>query len=672
MPEKNEIYSDIVDDLEDRSDWEQRLIIWAQMRGQGVKRSMKPWAGAADTHVPVGDTIITKVKSYYVQWIFGPELLASFYALQPVGDGYTSSVARWFDYQVRQSSNFSTQSICAIDSCLQNGMGFLKIWWDSNACKLCFTSVNPYFVVVPPHTTDLDTADRVTHVMQISKEEYLRNAEDKGYNTDDTYIESISGEGKPDQKYAENRYLAEGLSYSRLKDLIVLWEVYVRQTDGNVLVKTFSPLQPDEPARDDFKVPYRHKQVPLRLIPYELMDTAFYSPRGIMELVQMYEASACKTWNEKLDFMSIANRPVLSTQGGSINAQNIRWQPGAVYDSTLQLVQQPPPPVSFDEEIQSVKQMAEQRVGVPDFGIGQDQQPNKNRTATEVNSITTVMQQSNDLRARILKLSIQKVYDQAWSLLLQYKKDDLDYFWRKERSSLDPEAFSSAYIIRPNGSSDGYSREVEIQKLQQLRQLSQGAPWIKTNEIDKRLIELFDAEWVGEVYVEPEQVQQDQTQKQAYENTVMYDGFPPPVWPEDDHVVHLQTIDAYLKFMSDHQRSVPPDLLLIYLTHAQQHIDAAKQNHQYMIAHASEINDWAQKVALGMRELKKMQGAQAQTGMVMKNMRGGAPPQSGGPPGSMGTPAGMTPPGAPPAPPQPPQPGVPAGPPNPQNNGGQG
>jgi hypothetical protein len=60
--------------------------------------------------------------------------------------------------------------------------------------------------------------------------------------------------------------------------------------------------------------------------------------------------------------MSIANRPVLSSQGGSINAQNTRWEPGAVYDSVLQLVQQPAPPVDFDEEIQNNKSLAEQRV----------------------------------------------------------------------------------------------------------------------------------------------------------------------------------------------------------------------------------------------------------------------------------------------------------------------
>ena len=78
---------------------------------------------------------------------------------------------------------------------------------------------------------------------------------------------------------------------------------------------------------------------------------------------------------------------------------NIRWEPGAVYDSVLQLVQQPSPPVSFDEEISSNRSMAEQRVGIPDFGVASPSQPTGNKTATETNVITNVMQQSNDLRA---------------------------------------------------------------------------------------------------------------------------------------------------------------------------------------------------------------------------------------------------------------------------------
>ena len=669
MPDDNsELFAEICDDLKDRQAWEGRQILWSRMRGPGVKRTRKPWPGAADMHVPIGDTIIGKLKAYYVQWVFGPELLASFYSLSDQGDSYTDSVAQWFDYQVRECSNFSTMAICAIDSCLQNGMGFLKPYWDSRKERLAFASIHPYFIITPPWTQELNEADRVVHVMHMSKDEYLRSAENKGYNTDEDFIDSITGEGKPDSKYEDQRYTAEGLSYSRLKDLIILWEVYVRGSDDQIEVQTFSPLQPDEPARAPFRLPYQHKQIPIIQLPYELMDPGFYSSRGVMELVQMYEASACKMWNEKLDFMSIANRPVLSTQGGSVNAQNIRWEPGAVYDSVLQLVQQPAPPVDFDQEVQNNRSMAEQRVGIPDFGIGdQADSAGKNKTATETNAITTVMQQSNDLRARVTKNSITSVFEQAWSILRQYKKNDLDYFWRNERITLDDAALDNAYVLRPNGSVDGYSREKEIQKLMQLRQMAQGSPWIKVPEIDRKIIELMDSQWINQVFIEPEDVQADQQEDQAIENSVMLDGFLPRVLPNDDHVIHLTILDGFIGWTQNPTNGIKiaPVVLPTFLQHGMDHIQAARQDPAYMKAHGPDIAKFANKIAATQKQMGQQQAAQAQAQTAMSNLRGGAP--AGMPPGAP----------SPAAPPAPPVPGMPAGngpsmppgglPPNPTN-----
>jgi hypothetical protein len=626
-------------------------------------------------HVPIGDTIIGKLKAYYIQWIFGPELLASFYSLSDQGDSYTDSVAQWFDYQVRECSNFPTMAICAIDSCLQNGMGFLKPYWDSRKERLAFASIHPYFIIAPPWTQELNEADRVVHVMHMSKDEYLRSAENKGYNTDPDFIDSITGEGKPDSKYQDQRYTAEGLSYTRLKDLIILWEVYVRGSDDQIEVQTFSPLQPDEPARNPFRLPYQHKQIPIIQLPYELMDPGFFSSRGVMELVQMYEASACKMWNEKLDFMSIANRPVLSTQGGSINAQNIRWEPGAVYDSVLQLVQQPPPPVDFDQEVQNNRSMAEQRVGIPDFGIGdQADSAGKNKTATETNAITTVMQQSNDLRARVTKNSITSVFEQAWSILRQYKKDDLDYFWRNERITLDDAAFDNAYVLRPNGSVDGYSREKEIQKLMQLRQMAQGSPWIKVPEIDRKIIELMDSQWINQVFTEPEDVQADQQEDQAIENSVMLDGFLPRVMPNDDHVIHLTIMDGFIGWTQNPANGIKiaPVVLPTFMQHGMNHIEAARADPAYMKAHGPDIAKFANKIAATQKQMAQQQAAAAQAQTAMANLRGVTPPGMGG--GAPAMPPGAPGPAAPPGLPVPGQlagagPAMPPGglPPNPTN-----
>lgn len=671
MSDNEELYSEICEDLEDRSGWQGRQILWSKMRGGGVGRPNRPWAGAANVHVPVADTIINKLKPYYVVWVFGPELLASFYSMDDQGDSYTDAVSQWFDYKVREQSNFSEQLVCTIDSLLQNGLGILKTYWDVKAERLSYASVHPYFIIVPPYaTSDFRQADRVVHVMQYSRTEYERDGEKKGFNTDEHFVDLIVGEGKPDQKYKEHRYIAEGLSYSRLKDLIVLWEVYIRQTDGQIKIKTFSPMQPDEPARGDFMLPYEHKEMPFVVLPYEITDGTYYSSRGVCELTQMYEASACKAWNEKLDYMSISNRPVLSTQGGSINAQNIRWEPGAVYDSVLQLVQQPAPPIPFEEEINANRSMAEQRVGIPDFGVGAPDRPQGNKTATETNVITSVMQQSNDLRARVLKGAVTRIFEQSWGLLKQYDNQSLDFFWRKQRLTLDDAAFDNKYVLQPNGSVDGYSREREIQKLMQLRQLSQGCPWIKTPEIDRKIVELMDAQWVSEVYEEPQDIQAGEQEDQAIENSLMMDGFLPRVMPNDDHLVHLQIEDGFIGWSGQNGRPIPPQLMQTFMQHMQMHIAAAKQNPQYWKMHAAQIQPFIAKVQQTLKAMQQEQAAQAQAGAAIGALRGGIPggASPGMPPGMPG--GGATPPPA--APPAPPMPGQPAaGPPMPPPNGSE-
>src|SRR5215471_646265 len=161
MPDNHELYGDINNDLRDRLKWEHRQIIWQKMRNLGMGRVNRPWPGAANMHVPIADTIINKLKAYYIVWIFGPELLASFYSLNDQGDSYTDSVAQWFDYKVRETSNFSDQVICAVDSCLQNGCGIIKTYWDSNLERISYCSIHPYFVIVPPYASyDYNRSER--------------------------------------------------------------------------------------------------------------------------------------------------------------------------------------------------------------------------------------------------------------------------------------------------------------------------------------------------------------------------------------------------------------------------------------------------------------------------------------------------------------------------------
>jgi hypothetical protein len=269
------------------------------------------------------------------------------------------------------------------------------------------------------------------------------------------------------------------------------------------------------------------------------------------------------------------------------------------------------------------------------------------------------MQQSNDLRARVSKDVITRVYEQSWSILRQYKSDSLDYFWRGQRITLEDAAFDNKYVLRPNGSVDGYSREREIQKLMQLRQLAQGSPWLKLPEVDRKIVELMDAQWINQVFEEPQDIQADQSEQQAIENTVLSDGFPAQVKPNDAHVLHLQTLFGYLGWAQQHGQTIAPDVQGGFLQHGSQHVQAARSDPQYMKQYGAQIAQFAAQISQGQKAMQQQQAATQQAGMAMANLRGGAPP--GMPP--PGAPPGMPPPGAPPGMGMPPPGGAPGMPP---------
>src|SRR6266436_10121722 len=100
----------------------------------------------------------------------------------------------------------------------------------------------------------------------------------------------------------------------------------------------------------------------------EIKDEGWYSPRGIAEINAAFESSLCKMWNQKHDWMDFSNRPTYSSERDLGNISNIRQMPGQVLPPGITPNVLPAPPVSFDEEMQSTRALAEYRTNIPDLG----------------------------------------------------------------------------------------------------------------------------------------------------------------------------------------------------------------------------------------------------------------------------------------------------------------
>jgi len=187
---KDPTHDDVLNAIKARSEWERRQATWYQMRHDGLRRRSKPWPNAADMHFPLADMLIEKLKPTYIAQIYATETIASFVAESAEHQAYQSACAQWFDYQLKQKTNFEDAAPIAVDTMLQAAKTVVKVYWEAERNQLVFEAVNPLHIIVPPWTENIESADWIVHVQTYSQAAYRRLP---GFEQAEEIVTSITG-----------------------------------------------------------------------------------------------------------------------------------------------------------------------------------------------------------------------------------------------------------------------------------------------------------------------------------------------------------------------------------------------------------------------------------------------------------------------------------------------
>ena len=574
MIELSEMDTLVRDALQSRLAWEERQIFGYKLRHSGVGRPKKPWPGAADLNWPLADMMIEKIKPYYIQQVFANELVANFFSLKSDHLAFNNAAAQWFDYRLRQRTNFETEIISVCDYMLMSGKGLMKVYWDEDKGQVNFDSVDPMYFIVPTYTTTLADADWCVQVHQVSPAAYRRN---ENYNQCPELIAKIrSANEETTTQYETTRYLREGITHSVDDDRIPLWEVYYRDGD-DIVTFTFSPLNTKEFVRPIRKLPYNHGRLPYVEFNIEVKDKGYYSPRGIPDRVAPLQQSMTKLWNEKLDAVTIYGRPIFTSDNPMVNAGNIVMKPGQIIPFPVKSVQMGPPPVNWDQELVQQRNTAEQLIGIPDAGLQNQFKSGERRTASEVNLIGQVMSQVSDLRSRIFRRALAEAFTQAWALYTQHDKEDLHYFYRNELMNLPLGAMDGDYRIEPLASADNFNKQFVNQKKVVRFQLLKDNPFANQGELVRDLIASDDPQDVKRIFMDNDVQTGDQTEDQATEICRMVIGFPSQVKPVDNDGVHLEILRGYVERRIQAEEPIDAELAYLLLNHANMHFQQLQQ-----------------------------------------------------------------------------------------------
>jgi hypothetical protein len=461
----------------------------------------------------------------------------------------TESAADYHDFQLRHFTNFRYKMEQMLDMMLLRGRGvILSIANPFKNHQLEFQSIDPLYILMPQQYDDFDDADYWIWAQTLSIPQYRSN---RNYNQDQSLIDTIKG--RKDYQFQSIEYdkqLREGITHSSRDTEIVLWHHWEKRQSGWV-IHTYSPQAADRPVRPDYPCAYEvggEPSCPFKSFTMEIKgEGGWYAPRGVAELNAAFEAYACTLWNNKTDAMKFGNTPIFTSENEMQNSANIRFNPGEFVPGNIRAVEMPQPAFSFDQEINFSRGLAEQRARIPDFGISDESQggQSKPRTATENNRIAGIQNVGADYNGEVFRnVRLSKLYKHTWGLMCQFTPKRLSYFIGQDLKELSVQALHDEYLVIPTGGPA--NKQEKIQRAGQRLMALKGAPNIDQDELVKDVLAADDSRLISRLLIPINQKQQVESYQEAVDISVLIEGFPAPVLPNQDHATRIMVLVGYL------------------------------------------------------------------------------------------------------------------------------
>lgn len=359
-------------------------------------------------------------------------------------------------------------------------------------------------IVVPQDTTDISEARWIDYRFFSTVNDIKICMRDGKYGkfSDD---EIAAWAGKGDERRSQDRAFREGMSYDSLSDeLILLHETCVwYDIDGDGILErciaTWPEGNPSQILRF-IELPYDHGMWPYVQIERELVDTGFYSSRGIPALDDDFQTGISASFNNDLANQLIVNTPYVKYLKGAVtNVRNRKYIPGEsveVRDMNGYTVEQTvnASQGTFMVTQQQLKNWAQERIGNQSRSLsnltntpGQGQQGKK--TAREVEEISFISSQSQSLDIMVFQMQMKWVYYQIDSLYYQFGSEEEYIMTNEQPVKVSRREIQGRFNMTPTGKLENSNPIQRAQKSILLYQSFRGDPDIKQDELKKFVIQ---------------------------------------------------------------------------------------------------------------------------------------------------------------------------------------
>jgi hypothetical protein len=174
----SELASDFDDDVSSRKDWMQTYVDGLELLGMKIEERTEPWEGACGVYHPLLSEALVKFQSETMMETFpaaGPVKIEIIGRETPEKKDAAERVKEDMNYQLTDvMKEYRPEHERMLWGLGLSGNAFKKVYYDPSLGRQASIFVPAEDIVVPYGASNLETSERVTHVMRKTKNELIK------------------------------------------------------------------------------------------------------------------------------------------------------------------------------------------------------------------------------------------------------------------------------------------------------------------------------------------------------------------------------------------------------------------------------------------------------------------------------------------------------------------
>ena len=579
----SELRQQYEDDKESRSDWIDSYTKGLDLLGFKYNERSQPFQGASGVTHPLLAESVTQFQSQAYKELLpagGPVKCNIVGDITPDVEAQSQRVKDYMNYIITdEMEDYDPDMDQMLFHLPLAGSAFKKVYYDPDLARPVVKFVPAEDLVVPYLATDLDTTERITHIVKMTKND-LRKAQVAGFYRDIELQEPYDDESQAQEKYND----ISGESKSNNVDVYTLLEIHcdlditgfedpdgikvpyvvtIEEGSGKIL-SVYRNFKDQDPARRKIEYFVHYKFLP---------GLGFYG-FGLIHMLGGLSRTATAALRQLIDAGTLSNLPAgFKARGLRIRDDDNPIQPGEFRDvdapsGDLRNGLLPLPYKGPDQTLFAllgfVVDAGRRFAAVADAKLGEGSQANP------VGTTMALLEQGSKVMSAIhkrLHYAQKKEFRILARIIAEVLPPEYPYMVAGGNRQIKQADFDDRVDIIPVSDPTIFSMAQRITLAQTQLQLAQSNPQIHNlYEAYRRMYQAMGIQQIEQILPPPPQ---PQPMDPGMENSQVLMQKPLQAFPEQDHQAH---IDAHRAFMSSYLVKNTPNIMALLQSHVSQHI----------------------------------------------------------------------------------------------------